>query len=110
MKVAWAKQTVQVNPIYAQKRATYSPRQPSHDGNYPFPKNVGFDYVFLDLRRRATKRPATNPAIPRPSINKFDGSGTGVPPLLPVEPPLEVEPPVDEVEVELPVEELVDPP
>jgi len=43
------------------------------------------------LRRLAATRPATRPLRPRPSISMLDGSGTGVPPLEPVLPPLELE-------------------
>ena len=42
------------------------------------------------LRRLAATRPATRPLRPRPSISMLDGSGTGVPPLEPVLPPLEL--------------------
>lgn len=38
-------------------------------------------YNFLARFFGMTKRPATRPAIPSASINKLEGSGTGVPPV-----------------------------
>ena len=63
------------------------------------------------LRRRAAKRPATRPAIPKPNINRLDGSGTGTPLLL--EPLEELDdvllPKPEDPQPELPQPELLAP-